>query len=72
MIKDLVCGMEADDNASYSLVFEGEKYFFCSQDCRAEFKRHPQDYLTPPAEETGCCGKPSCRKTEVKGEKRNV
>lgn len=72
MVKDVVCGMEVNESTGYSLVFEGEKYLFCSQGCRAEFKRRPQDYLKPPAEDTTCCGKPSCGKTESKGEKGNV
>lgn len=72
MVKDIVCGMEVNETAAYSFVFENEKYFFCSQGCRAEFKRRPQDYLKTSAEDTACCGKPSCSKAESKWDKLNV
>jgi Cu+-exporting ATPase len=66
MVKDLVCGMEINEQAAgYSMIFEGEMFHFCSDGCRAEFRRRPQDYL-PPAEEIACCGKPSCRKLSGK------
>lgn len=64
MVKDLVCGMEVSETASYSLVFEGKKYFFCSQGCRAEFKRRPQDYLKS--------AKASCGESELVENKRDV
>lgn len=45
MVKDIVCNMEIDEtNAEYSLLFEGKTYYFCSEGCRAEFERHPDDY----------------------------
>ena len=72
MVKDLVCGMEVNETSAYSLIFEDEKYFFCSQGCRAEFKRRPQEYMGSPSEGAACCGEPFCGKPEAKGEKRNV
>lgn len=64
MVTDLVCRMEVNENAAgYSLILEGGKYFFCSEGCRAEFKRRPQDYLKAAAD---CCDEPS------KEEKRDV
>lgn len=51
MVEDAVCKMQVNENAGYSLIYEGEKYFFCSQGCRAEFKRRSQDYLQPAADE---------------------
>ncbi len=48
MVTDLVCKMEIDEKAAgYSLIYEGEKYFFCSEGCLEEFKRRPLDYLRP-------------------------
>lgn len=48
MVKDLVCKMEIDEKAAaYSLNYEGEDYFFCSEGCLEEFKRHPRDYVNP-------------------------
>lgn len=76
MAKDLVCGMEGSENAAgYSFVFEGGKYFFCSQGCLAEFKRRPQDYLKPATDCCGrspcVCGKPWCGES-LEEEKRDV
>jgi Cu+-exporting ATPase len=56
--------MDVNETAGYSLVYEGKKYFFCSQGCRAEFKRRPQEYLKS--------AEFSCGKSESKGEKRDV
>lgn len=51
MVIDLVCKMEIDENtAGYSLNYECEEYFFCSEGCLEEFKRRPLDYLKPDEE----------------------
>ncbi len=56
MAIDLVCGMEVNERAAVlSFEFDGEKYLFCSEGCRAEFKRRPKDYLKP----ADCCSAPS-------------
>lgn len=48
MVIDLVCKMEIDEKATgYSLKYEGEEYFFCSEGCLEEFKRRPMDYVKP-------------------------
>lgn len=45
MVIDLVCKMEIDEkNAFSSLKLDGEEYFFCSEGCCAEFKRHSDEY----------------------------
>lgn len=63
MVKDLVCEMEVDESAAkYTVFFEGEQYFFCSEGCRAEFYRRPLDYLTPPDSR---CAKPLQEKPDV-------
>lgn len=46
MVIDLVCRMEIDEKTvAYSLKYEGEEYFFCSEGCLEEFKRRPRDYV---------------------------
>lgn len=46
MAIDLICGMEVNETAAKpSVRYDGESYYFCSEGCRAEFKRRPQDYL---------------------------
>lgn len=50
MVIDLVCKMEIDEKAArYSLIFENETYFFCSEGCQAELIRHPLDYVNSPS-----------------------
>ncbi len=45
-VKDPVCGMKLDERQiKESLVYNGRKYYFCSIGCRAEFQRHPDDYV---------------------------
>lgn len=63
MVKDLVCGMDVNEKISdYSMVFEGEMYFFCSEGCWSEFRRHPQEYLRTI---DFCCEKPLEEKSDV-------
>ena len=43
---DPVCKMRlAREQVRESLVVDGESYYFCSVGCRAEFQRHPEDYI---------------------------
>ena len=45
-VRDPVCRMELDErHIKESLVYKGWKYYFCSVGCRAEFQRHPEDYV---------------------------
>jgi Cu+-exporting ATPase len=54
MAIDLVCKMDVNENAAKpSVVFDGKKYLFCSEGCRAEFERHPEEYSKPAV--TACC-----------------
>jgi Cu+-exporting ATPase len=46
MVTDPVCGMQVDDRtAKYSFPAGERIYWFCSEGCRSEFCRHPEDYL---------------------------
>jgi YHS domain-containing protein len=43
---DFVCKMQlAPEQIKESLVIDGQPYYFCSVGCRAEFQRHPEDYI---------------------------
>ena len=45
MTKDPVCGMQVDENkAAASSNHQGQKYSFCSQECKTKFDREPQRY----------------------------
>jgi YHS domain-containing protein len=47
MIEDPVCGMElTPDDAVAETDYGGETYYFCSDECRAEFDRDPERYAT--------------------------
>ena len=46
MEKDFVCGMEMDEKESGSRFdYKGKTYFFCSDECRDEFKKSPEKFL---------------------------
>jgi Cu+-exporting ATPase len=43
---DPVCKMQLPrDQVRESPLVDGQSYYFCSVGCRAEFQRHPEDYL---------------------------
>lgn len=43
---DPVCGMKlGEGEAEQLLVDKGHEYYFCSVGCRAEFERHPDEYV---------------------------
>lgn len=46
MVKDPVCGMELDSSqAAAQTMYEGQAYFFCSNECRQTFEEDPKKYL---------------------------
>jgi YHS domain-containing protein len=45
-VVDPVCKMQLGrEQIRESLVVGGQIYYFCSVGCRAEFQRHPEDYI---------------------------
>ncbi|MBU0574357.1 MAG: YHS domain-containing protein [Candidatus Margulisbacteria bacterium] len=44
MAKDLVCGMEVQENKN-AVEYEGKKYSFCSPKCKEDFKKDPEKYI---------------------------
>lgn len=45
-VVDPVCKMQlGPEQIRESLVVGGQIYYFCSIGCRAEFQRHPKDYI---------------------------
>ena len=42
--KDLVCRVAAD-REEYSTVYNGQKYYFCSEGCKMQFDRQPGKYV---------------------------
>ena len=45
---DPVCGMNVDPSlTNFHSAFGARLFHFCSVDCRDEFNRHPETYVTP-------------------------
>ena len=43
--KDPVCGMQVDEQkAANQSQFQGQTYYFCSEECKEKFDRNPQQY----------------------------
>jgi YHS domain-containing protein len=41
-VKDPVCGMMIDsESAAGQSTFEGQTYYFCSEQCKKQFDAHP-------------------------------
>ena len=46
MATDPVCGWEIEEGQSpHKATHGGTTYYFCSNDCREEFRAAPEDYL---------------------------
>jgi YHS domain-containing protein len=53
-VVDPVCKMQLGrEQIRESLVVGGQIYYFCSVGCRAEFQRHPEDYIRRAPKEGG-------------------
>ena len=47
MERDPVCGMELDqDDAEAAATYQGKTYYFCSESCKQEFQKNPQQYAS--------------------------
>ena len=45
MVRDPVCNMQVDEQETrHTLESYGRMYYFCSEGCKREFQRHPEDY----------------------------
>lgn len=44
MAKDLVCGMNVDENKAIAVVHGGKTYYFCSTGCKSTFAKSPAKY----------------------------
>lgn len=46
LTKDLVCGMEVDENnPPFMSRYKGKTYYFCSHSCKREFEQNPTRFL---------------------------
>lgn len=54
---DPVCGMKLDKKeAKFSKEIDGQKYYFCSQNCQDTFEKEPKKYSLKKNRKGGCCG----------------
>jgi YHS domain-containing protein len=45
-VTDPVCGTKVDSgSAAAQTTYEGQVYFFCSEECRRRFEHHPKESL---------------------------
>jgi YHS domain-containing protein len=44
--KDLVCGMPVTAGVADTAYYKGKLYGFCAKECKDEFEKNPQQYLT--------------------------
>lgn len=46
-VKDPVCGMSIDSNsAAGSSSYQGQTYYFCSDQCKTQFDANPAQYVS--------------------------
>lgn len=46
MVVDPVCKMEINESEAVdSIVHEGKKLYFCSEDCKKEFQENPEQFI---------------------------
>lgn len=54
--QDPVCKMKVDKNkAKYSSEYKGEKYYFCSENCKSQFDSKPEDFIKENTMGSSCC-----------------
>ncbi|MEW6733075.1 MAG: YHS domain-containing protein [Acidobacteriota bacterium] len=47
MVKDPVCGMQVNEQQATSTSnYQGQNYYFCSQDCKMKFDENPPRYVS--------------------------
>ncbi len=49
MAKDLVCGMDVNEDEArakgLTAEYEGQTYYFCAPGCKRAFEQNPQQYV---------------------------
>jgi Cu+-exporting ATPase len=43
-----VCGMSVDSKTAPSTQFQGQTYYFCSNECKTKFLANPTEYVKEP------------------------
>jgi YHS domain-containing protein len=50
MPMDPVCGVKVETDETLATTFEGQTYYFCSEDCKQDFVEAPEDFISQNAE----------------------
>ena len=54
MAKDLVCGMDVNEDEAkakdLTAEYQGQTYYFCAPGCKRAFEQDPQQYVAQQAE----------------------
>ena len=45
MAKDPICGMQVSESTSFTSDHMGQKFYFCSQNCKNTFDKDPMKYM---------------------------
>jgi YHS domain-containing protein len=54
MNRDPVCNMQVDaKSAAGQSQYQGQTYYFCSQDCKQKFDRNPEQYAKQQGQSAG-------------------
>ena len=52
--RDPVCSMQVDEkNAAGQSEYQGQTYYFCSENCKERFDENPQQYVKQGAQGAG-------------------
>jgi len=50
MTRDVICGMEiSETDAEYQTQYAGQRYYFCSRECKEEFETNPEEFVATAA-----------------------
>lgn len=71
MKTDPVCGMEVDENSGLRAEVDGERFYFCSANCRDRFLKNPQRYLEDAPGEAAATEQPPGVHRREEGRGRN-
>jgi Cu+-exporting ATPase len=64
ILNDPVCGLKVAVSSPFRVVHHGQKYFFCSQNCEAEFREDPNRFVGARPEYFQCPRHPGIRQAE--------
>lgn len=56
MAKDLVCGMQVDEEqaraAGLTSEYQGQTFYFCAKGCKTQFDQNPETYIRQESAQT--------------------